>query len=78
MRTQHSWLSLSPEQTIERGRLIAKSLRAGSVVALPEHYFDGGFIYLAHKNVQYDIRAGVGLNDPADDFFAGLGAVLRF
>ncbi|MEX0679090.1 MAG: transporter [Pirellulales bacterium] len=51
---------------------------AGSVVALPEHYFDGGFIYLAHKNVQYDIRAGVGLNDPADDFFGGVGAVLRF
>jgi hypothetical protein len=51
---------------------------AGSVVALPQHFFNGGFTYLAHKNVQYDIRAGVGLNDAADDFFAGAGAVLRF
>jgi len=51
---------------------------AGSAVELPQQYFDGGFTYLAHKNVQYDIRAGVGLNDPADDFFTGAGAVLRF
>ncbi len=51
---------------------------AGSAVDLPQHFFNGGFTYLAHKNVQYDIRAGVGLNDAADDFFAGAGAVLRF
>lgn len=51
---------------------------AGSVVDLPQHYFNGGFTLLAHTNVQYDIRAGVGLNDAADDFFAGAGAVLRF
>ena len=51
---------------------------AGSAVDLPQHYFNGGFTFLAHKNVQYDIRAGVGLNDAADDFFAGSGAVLRF
>jgi tRNA threonylcarbamoyladenosine biosynthesis protein TsaE len=34
MRPQDSWVSSSPEQTIERGRRIAKSLRPGSVVAL--------------------------------------------
>jgi hypothetical protein len=51
---------------------------AGSLVALPEHYFDGGFAYRVHNNLQLDIRAGVGLNAPADDFFAGSGSVLRF
>lgn len=44
---------------------------------LPEHYFDGGFTYKATLNVQFDIRAGVGLNKSADDFFVGAGLVLR-
>jgi hypothetical protein len=51
---------------------------AGSDVELPQHYFDGGFTYRVNKNLQLDIRAGVGLNDPADDFFAGSGSVIRF
>jgi hypothetical protein len=51
---------------------------AGSATALPEYYFDGGFTYLVHPNLQLDIRAGVGLNDAADDFFGGSGAVVRF
>jgi hypothetical protein len=51
---------------------------AGAATALPEYYFDGGFTYLVHKNLQLDIRAGVGLNDAADDFFGGSGAVVRF
>lgn len=51
---------------------------AGSVVALPEHYFDAGFTYRVNNNFQLDIRAGVGLNDAADDFFVGSGSVLRF
>lgn len=51
---------------------------AGSVVELPQHYFDGGFTYHVHNNLQFDIRAGVGLNDPADNFFAGIGSVVRF
>ena len=34
MRAQAHWLSSSPDQTIERGRLIGKSLRPGSMVAL--------------------------------------------
>jgi hypothetical protein len=51
---------------------------AGSDVELPQHYFDGGFTYRVNKNFQLDIRAGVGLNDPADDFFAGSGSVIRF
>ncbi len=51
---------------------------AGSADALPQHYFDGGFTYHVHNNLQLDIRAGVGLNDAADDFFGGSGAVFRF
>jgi Putative MetA-pathway of phenol degradation len=44
----------------------------------PEHYFDGGFTYLVNDDFQLDIRAGVGLNDHADDFFAGAGFAVRF
>jgi hypothetical protein len=51
---------------------------AGSAVQLPQNYFDGGFTYRVHNNLQLDIRAGVGLDEAADDFFAGSGAVMRF
>jgi len=44
----------------------------------PEYYLNGGFTYLITKNVQYDIRAGFGLNRAAADFFAGSGLALRF
>jgi hypothetical protein len=42
-----------------------------------EHYADGGFTFLVTNNVQLDIRAGVGLNDAADDFFTGAGFAVR-
>ncbi|MCA9212882.1 MAG: hypothetical protein KDB27_07455 [Planctomycetales bacterium] len=29
-------------------------------------------------DVQFDIRAGMGLNDDADDFFVGTGLSVRF
>jgi hypothetical protein len=51
---------------------------AGSAVDLPQHYFDGGFTYRVNPNFQLDIRAGLGLNEAADDFFAGSGAVVRY
>jgi hypothetical protein len=44
----------------------------------PEHYFNGGFTYLVTDNFQLDIRAGVGLNSAAGDFFAGAGAAYRY
>ena len=44
----------------------------------PEHYFNGGLTYLSSDNVQWDIRAGTGLNDAADDYFVGTGVSLRF
>ena len=44
----------------------------------PEHYMNGGFSYLLNQDVQFDIRAGLGLNDEADDFFVGTGFSIRF
>jgi len=41
-------------------------------------YLNGGFTYLITNNFQVDIRAGVGLNDEADDFFTGVGFAWRF
>ena len=43
-----------------------------------EQFFNGGFAYLVTNNLQLDIRAGVGLNDSANDLFAGAGASVRF
>jgi hypothetical protein len=44
----------------------------------PEYYFDGGFTYLVNDNFQLDIRAGVGLNRQADNFFTGAGFAIRY
>lgn len=44
----------------------------------PQYYFDAGFTYLLNNNVQWDIRAGVGLNEAADNFYAGSGLSVRF
>ena len=46
--------------------------------ASTEHYFNGGLAFLVSDNIQWDIRAGLGLNDAADDYFAGTGLSLRF
>jgi hypothetical protein len=43
-----------------------------------EHYFDAGVSVLLNDDVQWDVRAGVGLNQAADDFFAGTGLSMRF
>ncbi len=43
-----------------------------------EQYFNGGFSKLCGINVQWDIRAGVGLNEASDDFFVGTGLSLRY
>jgi len=42
-----------------------------------EHYFNGGFTIPVTLNLQLDVRAGIGLNDAAENFFAGAGAVVR-
>lgn len=51
---------------------------SGASTALPEYYFDGGFTFPVTNNLQFDIRVGVGLNEPADDYFTGTGMVVRF
>jgi hypothetical protein len=43
-----------------------------------EHYFNGGFTLLFNNDLQWDIRAGVGLNSAADDFFTGTGLSIRY
>jgi hypothetical protein len=42
-----------------------------------EHYADGGFTFSVTNNLQLDIRAGVGLNEAADDYFVGSGFAIR-
>jgi hypothetical protein len=49
-----------------------------AVAAETEHYVDGGFTYRPVNDVQFDIRAGVGLNEAAADMFAGIGVSLRY
>lgn len=44
----------------------------------PQDYFNAGFAVHLNKDVQWDIRAGVGLNEAADNFFAGTGLTLRY
>lgn len=51
---------------------------SGATSALPENYFDGGFTFSVTNNLQLDIRAGVGLNSAAADYFVGSGFVVRF
>ena len=46
--------------------------------AQTEHYFNGGVTFLITDNIQWDIRAGMGLNDAADDYFVGTGLSFRF
>ena len=46
--------------------------------AKPEHFFNGGFTYLVNNDIQWDIRAGLGLNSAADDYFVGTGVSIRF
>jgi len=42
------------------------------------HYVNGGFTYLVTNDLQFDIRVGRGLNDAADDLFAGAGFSIRY
>lgn len=44
----------------------------------PTHYIDGGFTFAVSNDLRLDARAGFGLNDPSPDWFAGIGAAVRF
>ncbi|MCE9562381.1 MAG: transporter [Planctomycetes bacterium] len=52
----------------------------GVIVAVvgPQQYLDGGFTLRVTPNIQFEIRAGVGLNRQSDDFFAGTGFAVRY
>ena len=43
-----------------------------------QHNLDFGPVFLVNDNFQIDIRAGVGLNEEAPDFQAGIGFCYRF
>lgn len=49
----------------------------GADTAHNQHFFNGGFTFLINNDVQFDIRAGWGLNEAAADFFAGTGLSVR-
>ncbi len=49
----------------------------GAETELPQYYFDCGCSYLFNNNVQWDIRAGLGLSEAADDYFFGMGLTVR-
>lgn len=42
------------------------------------HYLDGGLAIPISADVQLDLRAGVGLNEEADDLFVGAGISVRW
>jgi hypothetical protein len=44
----------------------------------PRPFFDTGMTFKVTPNVQLDGRAGLGLNQHADEFFAGLGLSVRY
>jgi hypothetical protein len=50
---------------------------AGAETAQNQQYFNTGVTYLITDDIQWDLRAGVGLNEAADDFFAGSGISIR-
>src|SRR6266446_1845057 len=51
---------------------------AGATNAGTRHYAVGGFVYFITKNLEVDIRAGVGLNRQANDVIAGTGFAVRY
>src|SRR5204863_10025423 len=51
---------------------------SGAVSVGTQHYADGGLTFLLNNNLQFDIRAGVGLSEASDDYFAGVGLVKRW
>jgi hypothetical protein len=85
---QHSFLELAQSLTVnyeltrklgaytEWFALFPHSARSADVG--PEYYVDGGFTYKVTNNFQLDIRAGLGLNAHADNYFAGSGFSVRF
>lgn len=57
------WFAILPEQSADVAN---------------EHYLNGGITWQPNNDIQFDARAGTGLNEAAADFFGGVGVSLRF
>ncbi|HEV3383908.1 MAG TPA: transporter [Gemmata sp.] len=44
----------------------------------PQHYFVGGLVYFVTKNMEIDIRSGVGLNQHSQGYLLGTGFSIRY
>lgn len=43
-----------------------------------QHTLNGGLAFTPQRNLQYDVHAGLGLNERATDYFIGAGIAYRF
>lgn len=50
---------------------------SGSAGGPPNHLVDAGLTFLFQPNLQFDVAAGKGLNDAADEWFVGIGLSVR-
>lgn len=50
---------------------------AGADTAQVEHYMDGGLTYRPTPDMQFDVRAGIGVSDASADYFVGTGFSIR-
>ena len=50
----------------------------GTATIGSQNLVDGGVTYLARDNLQFDLFAGLGVSDAADDWLVGLGLSIRF
>lgn len=50
---------------------------AGADTARVEHYADGGITYRPTPDMQFDVRAGIGLSEASADYFVGTGYSIR-
>lgn len=50
---------------------------SGADTVQTEHYADGGFTYRPTPDMQFDVRAGIGLSDASADYFLGTGFSIR-
>ncbi len=50
---------------------------SGASTERVQHYTDAGITYRPTPNMQFDIRAGIGLTDASDDYFIGTGYSIR-
>ena len=50
---------------------------SGATTERAQHYMDAGLTYRLTPDMQFDIRAGIGLNEAAADYFIGTGYSIR-